>query len=611
MKLQWKKMTAIAEKPLLIWDYLIFAIVAAGCFLLFQQIDLMHTAGCSYGYLNGHILDFYDYCSANDINPSYLPTYYIIYAIWNIPMRLLGVVTVPRMDLPLLAVLWAKLLGALVYMMSAVVVYRIAMLLGMKSGKSKLCAYAFLTMPVAFYAQFIFGQYDILMTFCVLMAVYYYLQKKDIPFILWFAAAMTFKYSALLLFLPLLLYRQKNVWKIMGAAVLVLVPIALEILLYRNSVSFQQHAFGIGNTANTIAGNPTGYILNAGFYTGFELAAVHYEVSFAVLAFGMICAWSYFTKPSGEREYQQTTFYISCLCFFVLFGLSKWHPQWLLFAVPFWVISAFLHKDTKIFMILDLIFMVVYTVFNVQMIPNNVDQAMLNNGILKRVVQGNIGTELMMEDIIGKLDRSICLSLLTMMMLVYAWFKHPKYCAENPAQQVNCMGWMRARFLLGTAVFVVPALMCLQAYLTAPHAGYQVDQVYAQAALTEEGDMVSQSFCSQGDSISKIRFVTGVNDRINQGCVKLTLKDSAGAVIYEEDWETSGWLEDRIVTANLGGLPVQEGAYYTAEFSVTRAAGDFAVSIYCSQESVTGDEKEVMYDNKKKQSGQLRMTVYQ
>ena len=56
-------------------------------------------------------------------------------------------------------------------------------------------------------------------------------------------------------------------------------------------------------------------------------------------------------------------------------------------------------------MILDLIFMLVYTIFNVQMIPNNVDQAMFNNGILRSLVNGNIGTELMMEDLIAKLDK--------------------------------------------------------------------------------------------------------------------------------------------------------------------------------------------------------------
>ena len=101
---------SIAEKPLLIWDYLIFAVIAIFCFLVFQQSDLLHTAGCSYGYLNGHFRDFYDYCGTFDIHPAYMPSFYLLFAIWNIPMRLFGVVTFPTEDLPLLAVMWAKLL---------------------------------------------------------------------------------------------------------------------------------------------------------------------------------------------------------------------------------------------------------------------------------------------------------------------------------------------------------------------------------------------------------------------------------------------------------------------------------------------------------------------
>ena len=91
---------AIAEKPLLIWDYVAFAAIAVFCFLVFQQSDLLHTAGCSYGYLNGHFRDFYDYCGTFDIHPAYMPSFYLIFAIWNIPMRLFGIVTFPTENLP-------------------------------------------------------------------------------------------------------------------------------------------------------------------------------------------------------------------------------------------------------------------------------------------------------------------------------------------------------------------------------------------------------------------------------------------------------------------------------------------------------------------------------
>lgn len=607
-KQQEKFRNVIAEKPLLIWDYVIFAALAVLCFFVFQQNDLLHTAGCSYGYLNGHILDFYDYCAEFGIHPSYMPSTYILFAIWNIPMRLFGVVTTPTEELPVLAILWAKLLPCIVYVLSAFVVCRICMTVGMGSKKSKLCTYATLTMPVAFYAQFIFGQYDIFMTICVLLGVYYYLEKKDFYFVLWFAAAMTFKYSALLIFIPLLLYRCKNVWKILAAIIIMLVPFAIEYLLYRSSPTFSAYVFGLGQGAGD---NPTGYILNAGYFTGFELSAIQYNVSFAVIVFGLICAWAYFNRPKDERSLAINTFYLSCLVFFVLFGLAKWHPQWLLFAAPFWVISSFMSRDTKIYMVLDLIFMAVYIIFNVQMVPNNVDQAMFNNGILSALVGGDIGTELMMKDIIGKIDPSLCLSILTMMMLVYALFKHEKYCAQELSAPVNCMGWIRARFIGGVAVFVVPAFMCLAAFLSSPDPGFKVSSTEAATVLNELGDSVSQTFCSTGTSLDKLQYVVGVNGRVNDGYIKLTITDSDDNVLYEEDWETSGWVDAEVISAELGGIPSEVGEYYTATLEVTQADADYSIAIFRAEDNVTGDLREIAMDDGKKEKYQYSIIVYQ
>ena len=53
--------------------------------------------------------------------------------------------------------------------------------------------------------------------------------------------------------------------------------------LQKQPVSFAAYVFGFGGNA---VRSPTGYIMNAGYYTGFELSTFHYEGSFAVLAFG-------------------------------------------------------------------------------------------------------------------------------------------------------------------------------------------------------------------------------------------------------------------------------------------------------------------------------------
>ena len=46
-------------------------------------------------------------------------------------------------------------------------------------------------------------------------------------------------------------------------------------------------------------------------------------------------------------------------------------------------------------------------------------------------------------------------------------------------------------------------------------------------------------------------------------------------------------------------------------FRSTQANGDYAVSIYRSEDNVTGDKKEIAEADGKKQSYQLEMIVYQ
>ncbi|MBQ8639988.1 MAG: DUF2029 domain-containing protein [Lachnospiraceae bacterium] len=617
MKQTNQKRFSITEGNLKWWDYVLFALVAAVCFFCFQQRDLLHTTGCSVGYLNGHFRDFYDYCGTYDIHPSYMPTVYLLFAVWNIPMKLLGFLTVPTEDITLTATMWSKALPCLVYLLSGYLIYKICMEIGMGRKKSKYCVYACLTMPIAVYDQFIFGQYDIFMTACVLLGLYYYLKKKDIWFIFWFAIAVTFKYTALVIFLPMLLLRQKNVWKVVGSCILLVLPLALEFLLYRSSPGFSSYAFGVGSSGD----NPTGYLFSAGIYTGFALSAQEYNVSLIVLAYGLIMGTAYFTRPADDKEQVKWVFYLSCLTFFVLFGLTKWHPQWLLFAVPFWVISSFLHRDTKIFLIIDLLFMVFFVMFIVQMVPDNVDQAMINKGVLGGLVNGDIGTKLTMEDLLGRLDRSLCLSLISMIMLVYAFFKHPKYCLNDFTALPECMGWMRTRFFCGVGFFVIPAFLCLAAALRSPYPGYQVkyagDERVEMAVLDEIGDQISQRFCSTGTTLEEIHFNVFVNNRINKGHLKLTLKKCAqkegeeDQILYEEAWMTDSWYDGKRIKCSLGGMAVEEGAYYEVVLEILGARSDMLLSIPYYNENVTGNKEEFAAVDNRKRDYQMVMTVYQ
>lgn len=435
----------IAEKPLTIVDYVIFCILGGLCFITFQQHDLLETAGSSFAYLNGHILDFYDYNAAGGVVDSYMASTYIIFAIWNIPLRLLGLGTVPTMEFGFKAIMWFKLCPTLFYMACGYLTYKIAMEMGMESKKSKLCAYAFLTAPVGFFSQFIFGQYDSFTLFFILLGIYYWLKNKDYKFVLFFGIGITFKYFALLIFLPLLLLKEKDIKKIIKQLVLVAIPYVAETLLYSGQSTYH----------NVTEFDKTQYVFAVGFDTGF------FKISLVVLVFGFVCAWAYFTKTDTKDDLIRWMLYLCCIVIFAIFGLSMFHPQWLLLGVPFWVLSASIHKDAKIFFILDIYLKLFMCIFTVNQWTNWVDQYLFTYGYFGRFVVGRLGAYLNMSNLYKITDKNLVMSLFSAITLVMAVFKHPKYLVKDMKESIDhTIWWLRARFVLGVSIFVVPAVIC-------------------------------------------------------------------------------------------------------------------------------------------------------
>ena len=176
----WKSFAGLFQNSAVKWfDWVILAVLMAFCFFSFNMRDLLHTAGCSYGYLDGHLRGFYDYLAEFGIDEhgeaglfaAYLPTIYLIFAVWNIPMKLFGVVPQATAQLNIIALMWAKILPCVMYIVCGILVYKIAKKLRMQDRKAKVVMFSFLSMPVAFAGQFILGNYESFLLFFVLMGV--------------------------------------------------------------------------------------------------------------------------------------------------------------------------------------------------------------------------------------------------------------------------------------------------------------------------------------------------------------------------------------------------------------------------------------------------------
>lgn len=440
-----------AKHQRLTWyDWLIAGFFAALCFVSLQQTDLMHTGGSSIAYLNGHFLDFYDYNVQFVEGNSYLPSSYILFAIWNIPVRLLGFLALPVKSVSYYILMWYKVLPSLFYLASGFLVFRIGQTLGMGDTKAKLCAYAFLTTPIGFFSQFIFGQYDSFTVFFMLLGILFFFQKKLLKFAIFTGISLTFKYFPLFVFIPLLFLVEKRIIQLIKYLVIVLLPVAVEILVYLPSAGFRSGVFGFGAINN---------IFDA------SIAGRFYSLRIFIILWIAIAAWAYFNEVKDDSDIAKWSFYYANMIMFLLFGISIWHPQWLLLAVPFWVISTFMNKKFDTFMIIDILMMLFFTVYTVNFWPDHVDQDLFSLGIFKHLIQGRINSVLTMRAIFRFQDLSFFYSAFSALVLVQALFKHPKYCTRLLSEPVDQF-WpvVRIRFITGLSIFIVPAYICL--YMT-------------------------------------------------------------------------------------------------------------------------------------------------
>lgn len=537
-------------------DWILFLVLAVILSLLFQQSDLYHTAGSSIGYLNGHILDFYDYDALHGIHPSYFPLTYLMFAIWMLPLKIIGLLpALPGMNIGVHIALYAKILPCIIFLITVFLVRDIAMKLGMGKNKASLVSLSYATMPMAFFSQFIFGQYDVFIVVCVLMGIRSYLEHKRLPFLIWFGISFCFKYTSFLIFVPLLLLEEKKPLIILRDVIISLLPLLFFFLLYSPSPMFRAYAFGIGGKGDS----PQDNIFLTSLFTGFAIGDRKYTVALVPLFWALLSAYAYFTHPKTREEEMDLMLWVLTMSLGVFFGFSKFHPQWLLLVAPFWTLAAFRHKETNTFLLLELIFMFVMVGFFAHFIPNNVDQDMLNHGILRKTLGGNIGQEFAMQQQFGFLSVDLYLTIMTTILLVFGIFHHPKFlCSERTYTEKYVRGWMLVRFLLGISIFVIPAMRSYAAHFTSPYETYRLQGVTGYLYGIGEGKTVTQTFVSEGSSIRKIQFYVMPGDESKGGTLEVSIKNGRNEVLETRSYQTGGWFPNQLITMNMN-LPTEVG----------------------------------------------------
>lgn len=551
-------------------DYIVWGILATVSFFLFNQGDILITAAGSFGYLNGHILDFYKYNADTIGSAAYLPSTYIMFAIWNIPIRLFGIVTEPTFDVPTYVLFWYKLLPVGFYFASGYLIFKICKLNHIDDKKSKIAMFIFLSCPMAFYSQFMFGQYDIFTVFFMLLGYYYYLKNDNKRFVLFFSIAVTFKYFALLFFVPILLLKQKNIFKIIINIVGALFFAALETLIYIITPGFSSGVLSFGAVT---------YIFKAVIDTGF------YKISLVVFVWVLICLYAYLKETDEIYAYS-----LYCLNFvvFAAFGLAFWHPQWLLLAIPFMTLATIINKRSDVLLFLDLCFMVIFSIYVVNRWPDALDQNLFNLGILKHLPKEPLGSKLNMRTIYIIKDIDLLASFMSACLCALAILKHPKYTWTNPKEiQVDKQTWyIRARYLLGTLFFIIPATVCFLLALKPPYLTYSSFAASPEYTISYDSGYadISQEFTAAHKKLNRIDIYVGNMPESIEGNLVLQVYDTkSNEVIWETDRSFAEIQSNAQNQFECSDVSIEPGEQYNIRIQLGSADGASIVPLCINQ----------------------------
>lgn len=440
--------------------WILYFFLLTACFLLFKQSDLTHTYTSSYAYLNGHFSDFYDYNKTYVGGNDYLPLLYWIFAVWFIPLKALNLLPV-AMDstwqvTSAIEVIWAKLLLTAFFVACLIQLWHLTQVLRVSRSRSIEIVNLFASSPFVIFAVFIFSQYDIIGVYFVLLGLTAYFQKRWVKFVFWFSIAISLKYFALIIFVPILLIAEKRIKYLVVYFLMALLPTLIQIALYWHSTVFLAEIF-------TLAGGKAGDAL------GRSIAVLLIGI------YGLLCLYTYFTKIKPEQQnyiWYLVTIFSALLAYDLMFSMVRWHPHWVVIIAPFICLSYFFINSRRALILLEIFAFLGFMVICVNTWERNADIAMAYQGIFGALLPTStlIGKDILSYELMPLSRLAFYVYLYSPLLLlilesVINKFKGGSFRvmvlkAWNESSELN-PAWYLLRYVVGTCSFIFLLIICI------------------------------------------------------------------------------------------------------------------------------------------------------
>lgn len=326
------------------WEWLVLMLALVVPLLSFLYMDTNSIIRCGIDVVKsigeGRFFGgggFYDYALESQASglmmhpPTYDILFYLTVGVWELPIGIIEMVTGKTLQDSAIALCYSKLLLMVFILLSAWMVYKLALQLHLSEKTGTWAAFMYLSTGYVFAYVGIAGQYDVIGIFFTLLGLYYYIREDQKKFLLFFAVAVQYKFFPLFIFIPLLLLKQKNIIKIIGNLLIVTIPVFLLQLPFSGS-----------SPALTAKREIQADMLDRIFRN--RIPIFETEVPLSLLFVGAVCLYCY-CKDLKESERDYFSIFIPFLSTSMLFLSFPFFPYWIMYLAPWIPLLFFMRKD--------------------------------------------------------------------------------------------------------------------------------------------------------------------------------------------------------------------------------------------------------------------------
>lgn len=268
---------------------------------------------------SGKVLNLYEF-NLNSVVLNYPPAIYLFHGLFGYLFKLVGL---SELNQPNINFLLLKLPYLIFDLLIGIILYKLV-----GSNKKAILAFAlWMFNPINLYVTYMLGQFDIIPTFFIILAVYFVTKNK----LKWAALAIgfgvAFKLSPIFLAVPVAIYNKNFLGRI-KLLILAGLPYFISIIPYIFSKSFRATALFTDQNTKSL-------------YAGISVSGAESILLFpAVLLFFYLVIWFFPRKLNINK-----LFLIPLLLFFIL---THYHPQWLIWITPLLILDLITSKFKSI-----------------------------------------------------------------------------------------------------------------------------------------------------------------------------------------------------------------------------------------------------------------------